>query len=88
MAEQRRRLYEIERDRFALMYSGPHVAVGEVRGVYEAAGVDAERDRMLDLLERVYLGVPRLAERMPRTWTLEIEALLREHGRLSGGGGA
>ena len=50
--------------------------------VYEAAPVDAERERMLDLLERLC--------RAPRPLAAQVEAttLLREHGRLSGEEGA
>lgn len=85
MAAQRRRPYEIERDRFGLMYSGPNVAVGEVRMVYEASDVDAERDRILDLLERSFRSY--MADADIDSNMTEIGALLEAHGRLSGGDG-
>lgn len=74
------RAYQIERDRFALMYSGPHVAVGEMREVYEASDVDAERERMLDLIERMLAPDRPIFEQAEG----EAEELLQADGRLSG----
>lgn len=81
---------EIERDRYGLMYSGPHIGVGEVRQVYEAAPVDAERERMLDLIRDLWdASFPgRMGEAEQGHIYERTVALLREHGRLSGEEGA
>jgi hypothetical protein len=61
--------------------SGPYVDISEKFEVVEKSLVDAERERMLDLLERVR-EVQADADARLKVY-VDIEALLREQGRLS-----
>lgn len=64
--------------------SGPKLLPGNEPKVYEAAPVGAERERLLDLLER---AMPRLDLGVPdaQDLSLEVVAALREYGRLGKG---
>jgi hypothetical protein len=64
---------------------GPKLLPGDEPKVYEAGPVDAERERMLFLMERLVYEAGTDENGEPYPFSKKAIALLREHNRLQGG---